>query len=235
MASCRTDGSAGFATPMAMTMSLALTVTVGALAAAASQELVSARGDLSRSRAEYALAGAHLKAALRLENAAPRDRFRWTEDTELGPAEVVAEAELTKLSYLAAAELGPGWLRELGAGDTTRARLLLRESAGERKPGPLAAVGLNGPCASSAISGFGESMRLADGAAAAPERSLGGQSLLGQVWRVRISAAGWADDRLVRFTGDGRHPAATIARRLTRGEPMGERCDALLKTLAAAG
>jgi hypothetical protein len=215
-----------------MTMSLALTVTVGALVAAASQELAAARRDLVRSRAEYVLAGAHLQAALRLEDAAPGSRFRWTENTELGPAEVTAEVEQSKLSYRAGAELGGG-LRTLGAADAEQARRVLLQSAGEKQPGVLVKAGLTSPCAASAISAFGESAHLTDNPAKAPQPSLGGQALLGQVWRVRINADGWADDRLVRFTGDGRRPAAVITRRLARGEPMGEKCDALLKTLAA--
>lgn len=219
---------------MAMTMSVALSVTVGALAVAASQELVSVRRDLARSRAEFVLGGAQLQAAHRLEVSAPGARFRWTEVAGIGPVEIIAEAERAKLGYAAAAELGSDRLRELGVADAGAARRLLLSGAEEKKPDLLAAAGVVGRCAPSVVSAFGESPRLAGGAGGAPSPSLGRQTLLGQVWRVRASAGGWADDRIVRFTGDGRRPAATIARRLTRGEPMGEQCDALLNTLSAA-
>ena len=52
---------------------------------------------------------------------------------------------------------------------------------------------------------------------------------IGEVWRLQISGAGdgWADDRIVRFTGDPTHPAAVVERRLARGSGKAGVCDRL--------
>lgn len=215
-----------------MAISLALSVVAVAVTSASVEALRFERRDLGRTQAELALAGAQDRAALATVAAHGTGRLHWSVATDDGSVEVLAEPERAKLSLSAAAELDDDTLRKLGATDAQSARSKL--AALDQAHGEWDTLGSvdSSPawraCAPSLISPFGEAAKPELVKAAAPVQGTMSWRA-GEVWRIRVvSPGGWADDRIVRFTGAPGHPAAVIDRVFGRGEDWGDRCDARL-------
>lgn len=232
MACCRPH-DAGYATPLALVVSLALALVATAMVARSTLMLRQARADLSRSQAEHALDGAQLEAAATVVRAGAGAAFRWALSTDLGWTEALAESEAEKLGLAAAADLPEATLARFGVADPAalKARLAAAAAAApEVDVADLDEAPLWRACGPSLVSPFGAKAAFAPPAYAVP--SLGQEDpawRVGEVWRMRItSAEGWRDERLVRFTGDARRPAAVVARRLTRTDGGERSCDALL-------
>ncbi len=223
--------SDGYATAAAAMVSLAIALVATAVTATSVAELRLARTDLRRMQAEYGLAGAETLAAMTVLESRQAGRLRWRFSTDLGPVEALAEPEAAKLGYGAAADLDDGSLARLGVGDPARVRAKLRGLALTKTAALTALRDADlsprwRDCAASAISPVGQGSKLGVPAPAEPQGS-GSAWHAGEVWRIRVSAAGWTEDRLVRFTGSEDHPAAIIDRRLVRGEET-EKCETLI-------
>lgn len=231
----RDEPEAGYAAPAAMVISLALALTVTAATGASTAELRLARADLRRTQAEYMLAGAHTTATVAMLSSSQSGRLRWRLPGSGEAVEVLAEPEAAKLGLDRASVLEDTALRRLGVGDPdgVRAKLLLASGAKAHARG-LIRRAETAPvwreCALSAISPYGAAGVL--GMSAAEDlstRSAGPTWRAGEVWRVRVSARGWTDDRIIRFTGDPRHPAAVVEREFGRASSGGEPCRALIE------
>jgi hypothetical protein len=220
----------GFATPAAALASLALSILVIASVGAGVSALSQARAKLERTEAEWALAGAQQRAQLTVMAATGEAVVRSSLPTDTGTVSLLAEPEAPKLGLAAAADLDDEALRRLGASDVEAVRrglTQLRLHGGGwlaiRELDPSSAWRR---CALSFVSPFGTALATTAEASPLEAQALTTPSRVGQVWRVRVSdAAGWSDDRLVRFTGDRRHPTATIERALTHEASQGGSCD----------
>lgn len=215
-----------------MAISLALSVVAVAVTSASVEALRFERRDLGRTQAEFALAGAQDRAALATIAASGRGRLHWSLPTDDGTVEILAEPERDKLSLSAAADLDETILRKLGATDAQAVKSKLTALAQSHAewntlsgadPSPMWRA-----CAPTLISPFGEATKPALVKAGPPMQGpLAWRP--GEVWRIRVvSPSGWADDRIVRFTGAPGHPTAVIDRVFGRGEDWGDRCDARL-------
>ena len=227
MACSRADaGDNGWATASAVVFSMALALTASALSGLASAELRSARTGLDRLHAEYALDGAQKAAVIAVLETDKTVRLHWSLSTDDGQFEVLAEPEAAKLGLAAAAALDDKALAKLGVTDGAALRDRLAAASGKDTPVPdLDSAPLWRACAPSVVSPFGEGKDLALAGPATPNQ-LKFDWRLGEVWRLRVKgAAGWVDDRLVRFVGDPLRPAAIMERSFTRQsrEPS---CDA---------
>ena len=229
---------AGYATPLAMVMCLAMTLTVGALTTRSATDLKLARRDLDRVKVEYALAGEQMNAAMVIAQARSGPRLQWTKTSDLGSSEIVAEAEAAKIGFGSAAELDTSILQRLEVRRPEELRDQLRALA-EAPPGATVAsldsAGLWRLCGPTLISPYGATPALTIPKAETPGAVADGGSKLGQLWRLRVSAGGWVDERIVRFTGDAQGPAATVERRFFRGEKIGSRCDSTFDAISRAG
>jgi hypothetical protein len=220
----------GFATPAAALASLALAILAIASVEAGMANLGQARAGLERAQAEWSLAGGQQRAQLIMLTTTGDEVIQESIPTDKGTMDVLAEAEAPKLAIAAAADLDDQSLRRLGATDAEGVRGELAALSRGRNAW-LAIRNLDPSaewrrCVLSFISPFGTAIALPDGKAGA-RPGLAPPLRVGQVWRIRVSdQSGWADDRLVRFTGDRRHPAATIERALSHGAHLGGSCDA---------
>lgn len=218
----------GYATAAAAMIALALSLVVSAVMGAALTDLRASKASLGRARIEALLDGAQQTAVVGvLENGAPQ-RIRWYLPTPQGVIEVLAEPEAAKLSLKAAADLPHDDLLGLGPSNVAsiRARLRAMALAGSSADGVsrLTATPLWRACASSMISPYGQGASLSLRAARPPTPGHFSWRA-GEVWRLRaLSPDGWADDRIVRLTGDAERPAAIIERVLVRGQTGGEPC-----------
>ena len=222
----------GFATPAAVAISLALAVVVTAVMALSTTALKAARADLSRTQAQYVLAGARMRAAAVLMQSSNQDRVRWDLEGEGGAVEVVAEPEARKLSLLAAAKAETKSAEALSAADPqhVQRRLAVLAASDLQVEGEIALADNSAiwrQCARSLISPYGyltAPQRLAVG----PPKPGPINWRLGQLWRLRVTdSAGWTEDTVVRFTGAPSHPIAVAARRFARRGRLGEVCDAI--------
>lgn len=226
--------------PGALVVGLTIALLAAGLLARSAADLRSARHDFQRLRIESALNGAHLVAASVVISSRREGPYRWTETTDIGRVEVVAEPEKTKLSPEAAAALPDAAFGQLGIvqADGLRERLVAA-ATGQRHV--LVSELDEAPawrfCASSILSLFGE----ADELRYTPPTEPGPGPLpsswhIGEAWLVTVATPdGWRDNRIVRFTGDARRPAATVTRRFFRTTTTGEQpgCEDLLNALAA--
>jgi hypothetical protein len=229
-------GEAGFATPAATVISLAVAIVAVAVTAASVAELRTARQDLDLGKTEYALAGGQNVAALSALQSADSARLRWTFPSPTGTLDALAEPERPKLSPAAAVDLDSGLLSALGVIDpiTLRARLRKLSESPRPRAGDIEAADDSRTwrlCAGSIVSPFGEATSFHASGSISPQ--IGDLSWrAGELWRVRVTApSGWADDRLVRFTGDRLHPTAVIEQRLYRRATGEDPCE---KIMAAA-
>lgn len=224
---------AGYATAAAALTALALSLVVSAVMGASLTDLRAARAALDRTRAEAALDGAQqMAAAALLDDGAPT-RLRWLVPTSSGAVEILAEPEAPKLALAAAADLSDADLRALAPGNAAalrpRLRALALAGASAADIGRLGATPLWRSCAASLISPYGRGQSLALSAAATPSQGRFSWRA-GEVWRLRALAPdGWADDRIVRLTGDAEHPAAIIERVFVRGQRGGEPCGTFIE------
>jgi hypothetical protein len=229
---------AGYATPLAMVMCLAMTLTVGALTARSATDLKLARRDLDRVQAEYVLAGEQVTAAMVIAQARSGPRLQWAKTGDLGLSEIVAEAEAAKIGFGSAAELDASVLQRLEVRRPGELRNRFRALAATPRSATVASLdsaGLWRLCGPTLVSLYGAAAALTTSKAEGPGAVADGGSKLGQLWRLRVSAGGWVDERIVRFTGDAQGPAATVERRFFRGEKIGSRCDSTFDAISHAG
>ena len=118
--------SDGYATAAAAVTSLAIALVATAVTSVSVSELRLARADLSRTRAEYGLAGAETAAALTVIQSKQEARLTWTFASDAGAAVAVAEPEAAKIDYKTAADLDDGVLARLGVADASALRGGLR-------------------------------------------------------------------------------------------------------------
>jgi len=222
----------GYATPAAVVFSLALSLVATAMLARSLTLLKQAEANFARTEAELGLDGAQLLAAAQIIRAGGVGPFRWQFSTSLGWIEARAEPEAAKVVPAAAGQGDGALFEKLGVRDVAALRSRLEASPDDlsldveaQDEAPLWRL-----CAGTFISGRG--------AAQAPQAPQWEQPLPGkqtanwhvaELWRIRVrSDAGWVDDRIVRFTGDAQHPAATVQRRFSRNRGDWGRCDAVL-------
>ena len=221
-----------------MVFSLALALVGVAMVGRSLALLRMVRADLARTQAEYALDGAHLAAAAAIVRSTRPGPYRWTLATEDGWTEITAEAEADKLSLDAASRLTDKDIAAFDVSDPQALRSKLITASGQ--PGYLDISALDGAglwrmCGPSLTSAYG---RQASFTYAAPvEPGLGSKPAswhIGETWRITITtSAGWRDARIVRFTGDARHPAATVLRWLSRDGGVGGQCETVLRAVSA--
>lgn len=229
MAFCPRDDR-GYATPLALVVSLALAAVATAMVARSAMLLRLARTDLQQRVAEEALAGAQLEAAATIVRSGAGAAFHWTLGGEGQWVDIVAESEREKLSLAAASQLDDARLRALGAADPSAVRAAIAAAGAGADVVDLGDTPLWADCAPRVISPVGQRAQDLDFDYQEPDASQDQAAWrVGELWRVRAtSAAGWRDDRIVRFTGDARHPVAVVRRRLSRSHGGQDRCDAVL-------
>lgn len=229
------DGSSeeGYATPAAAMIAMAIAVVTIASVSRATSELRHARADFQKVQVEYRLTGAHNAALLAIATSNKPPPYRWTVPS-LGKAFAVsAELERAKLSLAAAAELDDETLDALGVGDPAAVRAKLAHLpltdglawAAEASPARLWRA-----CAGALISAYGAETLAPRLVYVAPEAGKDDSKWrAGEIWRIAVTDDdGWRDERIVRFTGNGLNPAATISRRLTRGWKEDVACETVL-------
>lgn len=225
----REPREAGYATAAAALVSLALAVVAAAVSAMALTGVRTARSEFERIRVAALLDGGQLLAALRITDNGSPGRLRWQESTPDGVFMILAEPEAAKLDA-AKAFSNLDLLRRLGSSDPAATARKLADQAKSTRPEPIAtleAANLWRACAGSLLSYNGRAERPVLTAAAQPAQGVMGPRG-GAVWRVRVSTAGYVDERLVRMTGDAARPALVMDRRFGRGREEGERCGALI-------
>jgi len=229
--------NSGYATPAALVFALAIALIAAALVGRSVAALRLARADMARTQVDYGLDGAHFAAAATIVRSLDEGPFGWSISTDVGWVEVIAESETGKLGVKAASQLPDGVVAAFGVADPAALKAKMAQidaqdltaEVAELDPAPLWRA-----CAPRMISAFGTAKAFTYAAPGEPraERDLPNWRV-GEVWRVRgTTATGWRDDRIVRFTGDARHPAATVARRMARSH-VGEGTCA--EILSAAG
>jgi hypothetical protein len=197
-----------------------------------------ARTDLDRLQSDYSTTGAQLQAIAAVVRTGQTGPFHWTSATDAGFVDVLVEKEANKLTLQAASQLSPDALGRFGVTDAADLQGRLAAAAGGADVVDVAgldAAPLWRLCAARLVSTFGQQDAFIWQADATPD--VGTKPAwwrVAEVWRVRVTtAAGWRDDRIVRFTGDASHPAAVVARSVSRGEGDGGRCDDVLKSIGA--
>lgn len=229
--------NSGYATPAALVFALAIALIAMALINRSVGALRLARADMARTQAEYGLDGAHFAAAATIVRSREPGPFGWSLSTDVGWVEMVAEPEAGKLSFKMASELPDAVVASFGVADPAALKATMAQLEGghlvtevaDLDPAPLWRA-----CAPRMISGRGQAQTFAYTPPAEPrtDRDLPNWRV-GEVWRLRgTTATGWRDDRIVRFTGDARHPAAIVARRMVRSRVGEGTCAELL---SAAG
>lgn len=237
MACCqsRPPAERGYATPAALVLSLALALVVTAMMQRALIQLRQARANLVLAQTEYVLSGAQLAAQTAVIRSEIQGPYHWTFTTDMGWVDARAEPEVEKLSLARAAELSDETLLAFGIADPQGLRAELAAAGADvTNVGALDGARLWKWCAARMISPFGGASAYAFRPTAEPGHGEIDDPeppswRIGEVWRIQVSTStGWRDERLVRFTGDARHPAAVIVRWLSRGEGDGGQCDTLL-------
>lgn len=244
MAICQPSPSeAGYATPAALVFCLALSLMAAAAVGRTVATLRLARVDLAAMRTEYGLAGAHLAASAAVVRTAQEPPYHWTFTTDIGWVEAHAEPERDKLSLAAASQLSDDKLRQFGvtSPEALRSRLADASADGLNRLGDVAELDtapLWRTCAASLISPFGTADQAVVRAPSVPVGGPGPEPQswrIGETWRLATATeAGWRDDRIVRFTGDARHPTAVVMRRLARVRGDGGVCEPILQAVAAS-
>jgi hypothetical protein len=216
-------------------VSMAIAATAAGLSGLAVAELKSARGSLGRIQAEYRLAGAQRLAAETLLKNDVGGRLRFQLSGGAEGVDVLAEPEAVKVSYAAAAKLDDRELARLDVQDPAQLReKLMAAEAAHDAPRPVAdldAAPVWRECAASVVSPYGSAEKFSF-AKANPPNAHQFSWRLGEVWRIRAATAdGWADDRIVRFTGDPSAPAAIVQRSFSRGSGGEQQCENILDGL----
>ncbi|MDR3509248.1 MAG: hypothetical protein P4L64_15245 [Caulobacteraceae bacterium] len=221
---------AGFATPAAAVVSLGLAVVASALTGAAVTQLRAARSDAARTQAEYLLDGLQAQAGLAALSSPKATRLAWTIAASSGAAEILAESESAKLGLAEAPDFDGTMLAKLGVTDAGDVRRRVSALTPQQAVGPALEAADAAPqwraCARSLISAYGMA-KTQPKLTPSPPTTGAVVWRIGEVWRIRVTASGWADDRIVRFTGDLLHPAAVVDRRFYRRAEGRDRCEAL--------
>jgi len=225
------DQESGFATPAATMVCLALALTTSAVMAASLSELKLSRAEFEHARIENLLAGAQQKAWLSTLGAGNAPRLAWVLSTTAEPVRALVESERAKISLAAASELEDSAYAPLAIQDLPALKAGLKKLSPAQALGPalerLDASPVWQACARSLVSPFGAAKALQ----LEPAQSPTGDAVnlhTGEVWRVRVATEnGWADDRIVRFTGDALHPAAILKRLFVKQNGEGNRCEAI--------
>lgn len=235
MECCRQDlDQAGYATPAAMVFSLALALVAAAFVGRSVGQLRLARADLERTQTEYALAGAHLAAAAEVVRSTKVPPFHWSFATDVGLVDATAAPQSDLLGLAASSRLDDATLQRFEIADLDGLRTKLAAAA-NGDPGLDIATLDDAPlwraCAGQMISPFGSQTTFTYQPPTEPGLGLKPASWrIGEVWRIVITTgAGWRDARIMRFTGDARHPAATVVREFTRSHKGGTSCEAILR------
>ena len=233
MACSTTEPDAGYVTTVGAALAFVIALGATVLVARSGIELRAARADLRRAQEEYRLDGLHRQAVAALLNAPAAQRLNWRPATPYGPAEVLAESEARKLPLSSA---------DRGLDDVTLAKLGVSAPEGLRerikaaaRPGATALRVVpaldSAPswrrCALSLISPYGAASRIEPLIAGAPIVGAQPNWRVGELWRIRIVALGWSDERIVRLTGDPAAPAATVERVLSRANEEPVSCERL--------
>lgn len=225
------DNREGYATVSALVLSMAIALVVAGSMAVAGAELRAARRDLERVQRDAWFDSVHLRAAYQVATTAGPGRIGWRDSWDGSDYDVLAEPEASKATARGAST---NWddavFRALGV-SPDRVRPLLASSSSRQRadlleidPAPTWRF-----CILSLISPIGS------GSAVDLEPPRGPETAeidwrTGQVWRVRIRAAdGWTDDRLVRWSGDGRAPAYVIDRQLYRLRESSVPCESIVQ------
>jgi hypothetical protein len=235
---CQSDDlhDAGNATPAALVLALALSLVATAMVGRSVMTLRLAKADLARRSAEYVLDGAQFQAAATVIRAGAGGPYRWAMPTDAGFAEALVEDERTKLTLAAAANLPDEAFQGFGVADVAKLKARLAAAAGAKgftAVGDLDPAPLWRECAPSLMSSLGAAASPPTAAAAEPGNLADAPAWrVGEASRVRVTtAAGWRDDRIVRFTGDARHPAAVVRRQLSHSDGGQGRCDVVLAAI----
>ena len=237
----RDEIEGGFATPAAAMIALALAIPAAALTASSLEALRLARTDYAARAADYRLAGAQQEAVLTLLRTRQDARLRWSADIVGGPVTVIAEPEAQKLSLADASALDDANLRTLDVSDAPGLRASIAaiggRGASDFEVEAAAPSVLWRMCGRSLISPYGEAHDRGGTRATTPIAAVGAiQWRVGQTWRVGATdAAGWNDDRIIRFTGEPGHPAAVVERRFSRRQGRDEVCETLFPISQGSG
>lgn len=206
----------GYATTAATVVCLSLAMMAAATMAFSLTELHRARTDLARTQAEASLDGAHAAAALAVAENPGTARLQWSLTTQDATFQILAEPEEQKMSLARAADLDDQSLAKLGASAPKAVKVALSQLA-TRNDATVEGLRNADPaprwrqCASTFISrgGRGQTLSLPP---AIPPQSGPSVGHAGEIWRLRVSLGGFADDRIVRFSGNPHSPAATVER-----------------------
>lgn len=237
----RDSGEDGYATPAAAVICMAIAVVAAAVTARGLSELRIAKAELARTQAEYVLAGAHDSAVAAISTSAGPPPYRWNLLAVGETLQVTAEPERGKLSALAAAVLSDAILTAFGVADAEHAALRRRlESLPASRSlawiADQAEARTWRECGPAFVSPYGVGRDLVVPVYAEPMPiQTAGSWRAGEVWRVVIQhPAGWREERIIRFTGNGLAPAAVIGRRLSRSSKGQPKCEALFQNPPAA-
>lgn len=239
MGCCRFRTESGYATPAAMVFCLAFALLAAASVERSLAALKLARHDLELMATEYGLAGAQLEAAAAVVRTTQSPPYHWTFTSQVGWVEARAEPEREKLGLADAAEaLDAAAFTAFGVAEASVLKARLSAAA---RSGAVVDVGALDPapgwraCAPALMSAQGTAEALPHHAWTQPATGQGPRPQswrVGETWRIQVTtAAGWRDERIVRFTGDARHPVATVLRRLTRTNGGGGECDSVWATV----
>jgi len=231
------DPEGGYATPTAMIFALTLALVAAALVQRSTSLLQLSRADLGRLQISYTLDGAQLSAAAAVIRSGAGGPYRWSLSTDAGWVEAVAEAEGDKVGLSAAAKLDDRVFRAMDVSDVDSLKARLTAAAAGQAivdVGELDAAPLWRACAATMISSFGAGSSIQSTQVQQPHMGdLTPAWRVGEVWRMQVTtAAGWRDERIVRFTGDALHPAAVVLRRLSRSKGGQGQCDAIIAAVA---
>jgi hypothetical protein len=220
----------GFATPAAAGLSLAIAILATAVMTQSVTELRRSRANHDRSQISYALDGAAASAEIAILESKPAERLAWRLSNALGDFDVLAEAEGPKLALTSASALDPDISARMGITDPSQLQASLAALASGPRSGfniaSASKAALWRACGRSFVSPWGQASAPHLAPASPPENgSAAGR--LGEVWRLLISAKGYTDERIVRFTGDPERPASIVERRLYRTAGKGDTCDTL--------
>ena len=197
-------------------------------------QLKLARADFGHAQIENALAGEQQRAILAVLGTATPGVLRWSQAIGgQGALDITAEPEVPKASIVSVITMDNSAFADLGVADPQALKerlktLTLAQAVGSEfeaaDPSPIWKA-----CARSLMSPFGLADRLRWIPSQAPANDTAARHA-GEVWRLRVSDQdGWTDDRVVRFTGDSLHPAATLERRFAKLGQKGNSCDSIFE------
>jgi len=212
----------GYATPAAAVISAAISMVVTVVVLRSLADLHLARAELARTAVEYGLDAGQNGAMLAIATSSQPPPYRWTLPNLGSSVEVVAEPERAKMSPQAFAQLDNDALAKFGVTDPDGLRAALTTPHAASALTWVADVATAPTwrlCGPAFVSPFGQALaRPALDYHAPVSGRQAGFWRAGEVWRIQVTdAAGWRDERIVRFTGNGLNPAAVLGRRLSRG------------------